>query len=205
MIGMKVCQFIDQENGVWKDELLEQCLLDFEAAKVRKITLYRSQQSDILTWPFNADGEYTVKFGYQFLLAEIHRQQPGPSSSDSLKPLWQAIWQLKVLGKVKILVWRACQNSLPTKMKLVKRQVITDDRCDLCKDQQEDVHHALYLCPKFAELWQEAPLWNHSRLKQCDNFIDLLGCTLVENGDPTLFSMVIWAVWNRRNNICLDQ
>ncbi|KAL0007627.1 hypothetical protein SO802_009129 [Lithocarpus litseifolius] len=74
------CQFIDQENGVWKDELLDQWLLDFEAA--------------------------------------------------------EAIWQLKVLGKVKNLVWRACQNSLPTEMNLVKRRVITDDRCDLCKDQQ---------------------------------------------------------------------
>ena len=101
---MKVCQFIDQENGAWKGELLEQCQLDFEAAKVRKITLCRSQQSDILTWPFNADGEYTVKFGYQFFLAEIHRQQPGLSSSDSLKPLWQAIWQVgnwKYLAKSK--------------------------------------------------------------------------------------------------------
>ena len=42
-IGMKVCQFIDQENGVWKDELLDQCLPDFEAAEVRKIPVYRTQ------------------------------------------------------------------------------------------------------------------------------------------------------------------
>ena len=91
---MRVCRFIDQENGVGKDELLEQCLLDFEAAEVRKITLCRSQQSDILTRPFNTDREYIMKFGYQFLLAEIHRQQLGPSSSDSLKSLWQAMWQL---------------------------------------------------------------------------------------------------------------
>ena len=38
-IGIKVCQFMDQENGVWKEELLDQCLLDFEAAEVRKIAL----------------------------------------------------------------------------------------------------------------------------------------------------------------------
>ena len=147
-IGIKVCQFMDQENGVWKEELLDQCLLDFEAAEVRKMALCRTQQCDILTWPFNADGKYTVKSGYQSLLAKIHRQQPGPSSSDSLKPLWQAIWQLKVPDKVKSLVWRACQNSLPTKMNLVKRRLIMDDKCD----QHEDVHSALYLCPKLAEL-----------------------------------------------------
>ena len=76
---------------------------------------------------------------------------------------------------------------------------------DVIYAKMEDVHHALHLCLKLAELWQEVPLWNHSILKQCDNFIDLLGCILIENRDPTLFSMVICAVWNRRNNIRLDK
>ena len=76
---------------------------------------------------------------------------------------------------------------------------------DVIYAKMEDVHHALHLCLKLAALWQEVPLWNHSRLKQCDNFIDLLGCILIENRDPTLFSMVICAVWNRRNNIRLDK
>nr|POE91544.1 hypothetical protein CFP56_23736 [Quercus suber] len=34
-IGMKVCQFKYQESGVRKDELLDQCLLDFETAERR--------------------------------------------------------------------------------------------------------------------------------------------------------------------------
>ena len=148
---------------------------------LKKIPRCHSQQSDILTWPFTADGNFAVNSGYQFLFAEIHKQQPGPSNSDLVKPLWQAIWQMKTPGKVKNLVWRACRNSLPTKMNLVKQQVITDDRCDLCQSQQEDVHHALYLCPNLTELWQVVPLWNHSRLKQSDNFMDLLGCIFVEN------------------------
>ena len=139
------------------------------------------------------------------MFAGIHKQQPGPSNLDLVKPLWQAIWQMKTPSKVKNLVWRACRNSLPTKLNLVKQQVITNDRCDLCQSQQEDVHHALYLCPKLTELWQVVPLWNHSRLKQSDNFMDLLGCIFAENWDPTLFSMVIWAIWKRRNNLCLGK
>jgi len=27
-----------------------------------------------------------------------------------------------------------------------------------------------------------------------------MGCIFAENRDPTLFSMMIWAIWNRRNN-----
>ena len=45
-----------------------------------------------------------MKFGYQFLLAEINKQQPGPLSSNSLKPLWQgymateSTWQSQKSG-----------------------------------------------------------------------------------------------------------
>ena len=61
---------------------------------------------------------------------------------DNLKPLWNKIRGLNVPAKVKNLVWRACQNSLPTKTNLVKRKVITDGVCDSHKLQQEDVAHA---------------------------------------------------------------
>uniref|UniRef100_A0A7N2N2Z4 RNase H type-1 domain-containing protein n=1 Tax=Quercus lobata TaxID=97700 RepID=A0A7N2N2Z4_QUELO len=96
------------------------------------------------------DGEYTVKSGYQFLMNELHKADSGPSSTVAAKELWHAVWHLQVPSKVKNLVWRACRNSLPTKMNLVRRKIITDD-----------------------------------------------------NRDPRLFSMVVWALWNRRNNIRL--
>lgn len=46
-------------------------------------------------------------------------------------------------------------------------------------------------------------LWNHQSLKQCGNFVDLLECIFADNRDPTLFSMVAWNLWNRRNNLSL--
>lgn len=144
-----------------------------------------------------------MKSWYQFLLTNLQNAKPGPLSSDMMKPQWQAIWQLQVPSKVKNLVWRACRNSLPFKKNLVKHRVVTDDKCDLCKTMLEDTHHALYLCPMLTELWQFVPLWNHSSLKQCGNFIDLLECIFADNRDPTLFSMVTWALWNQRNNLCL--
>jgi len=32
-----------------------------------------------------------------------------------------------------------------------------------------------------------------------------MGCVFVENKDPVLFSMATWAIWNRRNNLCLGK
>ena len=144
-----------------------------------------------------------MKSGYQFLMNELHKEDLGPSSTATAKELWHAVWHLQVPSKVKNLVWRACRNSLPTKMNLVRRKIIIDGTCDLCQTLQEDVQHALYLCPKLTELWQSVPLWNHSKLKQYANFLDLLECIFADNRDPRLFSMVVWALWNRRNNIRL--
>lgn len=144
-----------------------------------------------------------MKSGYQFLMTEFHRLDSGPSNIAAVKELWRAVWHLQVPSKVKHLVWRAYRNSLPTKMNLVRHKLITGGTSDLCQTSQEDVHHAFYLRPKLTEIWQTVPLWNHSKLKQCANFLDLLECIFADNQDPRLFSMVIWALWNRRNYIRL--
>ena len=42
-----------------------------------------------------------VKLGYQFLQEASSVQQPGQSSTQALKPLWNKIWTLEVPNKVK--------------------------------------------------------------------------------------------------------
>ena len=111
--------------------------------------------------------------------------QPSQSNIEQLKPLWQAIWSLPVPSKVR---------------NLVKRKIVTSSTCEVCQQANEDVCHALYHCPKLTELWSKVPMWNQDSLRQAATFIDLTGCVFAENRDPALFSMVIWALWNRRNN-----
>ena len=74
--------------------------------------------------------------------------EPGSSDVTTLQPLWKKIWGLKVPRKVKNLVWHACKNSLPTKMNLLKCQMVISDVCELCNLHTEDSAHALYRCPK---------------------------------------------------------
>lgn len=63
----KVCPLIDGDQKQWKTEVLENILLGFEAEIFLTIPLYCTEQLDVPTWPYNPRGEYTVKFGYQFL------------------------------------------------------------------------------------------------------------------------------------------
>ena len=85
----------------------------------------------------------------------------------------------------------------------MKRKIISEDLCEQCRNQKEDVVHALYHCQKLLDLWTKVDLWNHSSLQQTTSFIDLMGCVFTDNRDPVLFSMAAWAIWNWRNNLRL--
>ena len=142
-----------------------------------------------------------VKTGYCFLRMENQNQQPGQSETLLLKPLWQRIWSLKNLSKVKILIWRVVKNSLPTKQNLVRRKIINNDYCDHCQLQNEDLLHALYLSLKLEEIWLSIPARNQHSLWQTTNFVNLIGCILAKNRDLELFAMVVWALWKRQNEL----
>ena len=124
LIGTKVSSLIDSVQKIWKTEVMENMLLSFEVQSISTIPLCRTNQPDILTWPYNPKGEYTVKSRYQFLQREFQNVQPGQSDVANLKPLWQAIWNIPLPNKVKNLVWRAAKNSLPSKANLVCRKII---------------------------------------------------------------------------------
>ena len=109
----KVSTLIDHVHHVWKENLLDQYFFEFEATviknlKKKKNPLWGSIQEDVLIWPWNPNGEYLAKFGYQLLQNSSQPQQPGSSMVDNLKPLWNKIWGLNVPAKVKNLIWRAC-------------------------------------------------------------------------------------------------
>ena len=205
LIGTKVSLLIDPVQKIWKTEVMENMLLSFEEQSISTIPLCRTNQPDILTWPYNPKGEYTIKSRYQFLQREFQNAQPGQSDVANLKPLCQAIWNIPLPNKVKNLVWRATKNSLPSKANLVHRKIIQHDCCDLCREHKKDVKHALYSYPKLEDFCKKMPQWSHDNLKRVVTFIDLLGTIFAENREPAFFAMVVWALWNRRNNLRLGK
>lgn len=57
------------------------------------------------------------------------------------------VWyKLNVPWQVKQFLWRVCTDSLPIKVNLVKRKILSDSSCHLCVRHQEDILHALWGC-----------------------------------------------------------
>ena len=56
------------------------------------------------------------------------------------------------------------------------------------------------LCNQFGGLG-----WNHSMIQACSSFTDIFEFIFAGNREPDLFIAVLWALWNRRNNLRLGK
>ena len=65
--------------------------------------------------------------------------------------------------------------------------------------------HALLHCPDLKPLWCTWPEWNHGTLHACSSFIDVFDFIFARNKELELFAVVIWTLWNRRNNLRLGK
>ena len=62
-----VADLIDSISKEWKGNIIDNLFHDFEAAIIKNMPLCKSIQDDVLIWPFNPNGVYSVKFGYRYL------------------------------------------------------------------------------------------------------------------------------------------
>nr|POF23153.1 putative ribonuclease h protein [Quercus suber] len=188
---------------MWNSGLIDQIFFPWEAESIKNMPVSFRTDSDLLTWPWTADGGYSVKSAYQILANEALSSQAGSSNPEASKILWSGIWKLKVPNKVKHFMWRASNESLPTKFNLCARHVLPDNRCSLCDECPEDVIHSLWLCDHAKSIWFSDQAFHHPRTRTFRCFGDLMTFVLTELSSSTaaLFSMVAWCIWTRRNNL----
>jgi hypothetical protein len=67
--------------------------------------------------------------------------------------IWKQLWSAQVPNAAKNFFWRACHNLLPTKDNLLRRKVVDDPNCPICKREPETVLHALWSCPAATDVW----------------------------------------------------
>ena len=152
---------IDTTTRTWNAEMIEGIFTPTEAEQILRIPLARQQCADELYWPFTQSGSYTTKSGYRFL-KEVHDGVEG-SNDQYAEGVWRRIWALRVPNKVKHFVWRACKNSIPTKVNLEWRSIAVSSTCERCCREDETVVHALWSCRELNSVWLESGQWNCRR------------------------------------------
>ncbi|KAK9985874.1 hypothetical protein SO802_030825 [Lithocarpus litseifolius] len=190
---------INEENRTWNDEVIAGLFVPEEAELIKRIPLLKHPTKDKLYWPWTQSGQYSCKSGYRFLKMEEEEVRPGVAQNGE-KNLWRSIWGLQVPNKAKNLLWRVCQDAIPTKSNLKQRHILIDSLCERCRKEDESPLHVLWLCTELRSVWSLSQ-WSSRQISGVTNFKELLSWIFNNQGNPELFAMITWGIWNQQNQV----
>ncbi|XP_035545169.1 uncharacterized protein LOC118348227 [Juglans regia] len=110
---------------------------------------------DKLVWSYDEKGQFSVKSAY-ILEFDSKRAKRGETSRvREVDRRWKDMWKLKVPEKVKLFMWKAGNEILPTRRNLQLRKIVEDSICPICKEIEETVMHVIWQCPAASDVWAE--------------------------------------------------
>ncbi|GAU47981.1 hypothetical protein TSUD_87850 [Trifolium subterraneum] len=119
------------------------------------------------------------------------------------------IWKVHVLPKAKHLLWRICKDCLPTRVQLQEKNVQCPLDCPICEHEVEIEWHSLFDCNDSRNAWQAAGLTliisqhmqSFTTTRECILHI----CSETDKNTAGKIAMLIWVLWNNRNNAVWNQ
>ncbi|KAK4841625.1 hypothetical protein QYF36_007708 [Acer negundo] len=157
-------------SGGWNEELIKASFFQVEAELILSLPCSSPFTADSIMWHYEKWGSFSVKSGYNFGC----NVWSNPSSS-GLNPTvswWKFLWRMQIPSKVKLFIWHACNNWIPSWYNLLRRKVPINSGFPLYDWRTESTMHALWCCPLLRPLVQE---------------------------ELELFCLVLWRGWYSRN------
>ena len=112
-----VSDLIDDENWSWRMDLVRDTFVPTDAAAILNIPLRSGGGADFLAWAFEKSGIYVVKSAYRALMIQKERsaleEGPAAGASNANEQLWNRLWKLNVVPKIRVFWWRVIRGILP--------------------------------------------------------------------------------------------
>ncbi|KAK2644621.1 hypothetical protein Ddye_019816 [Dipteronia dyeriana] len=124
--------------------MLNEVLLPIDKESVLSISLSWRISHVFLLWQFDKSGVHTVQNGY--LVASSISLEASASNSRASSKWWNTLWSLHLPPKIRIFVWRACLNVLPSMEMWWKKKVVESPCCQRHGKESETSIHALFGC-----------------------------------------------------------
>ena len=120
-MGLKVKDLIDRNTMQWDRENIFYLLAHKTRMEIMSIPLQQNIAGrDVLIWIENQSQSFLVK-SVAIMMKE--QTQIEHSIANTKKPIWRKLWMLNVPLKVRMFLWHACANVLPTKENLNRRRI----------------------------------------------------------------------------------
>lgn len=114
----KVKELIEREKGHWKKALIYEVFDGREAKVICSLPLSKMGLEDKVTWGLTKTGIFTIRSAYQLAVKKQRHAKGESSSSKGENVEWMKIWDLNVPNGVRVFIWKARSDALPTKKKL---------------------------------------------------------------------------------------
>ncbi|KAK2417369.1 hypothetical protein QL285_039676 [Trifolium repens] len=188
-------------NGkMWDKGKLEAMFPTDVVNRILDIPLFDTVEEDRLIWVDSLNGEYSVKNGYNLMVNSTKKVEGATHQED-----WKCLWKIHAPPKAKHLLWRICRGCLPTRTRLQERCVPCPLNCPVCENCNEDDWHVVFSCNNSVEARHAIGLDNLilPRLQQQQTIKEAIFsiCQGVDKDTAGLFAMLVWVLWNNRNNV----
>jgi hypothetical protein len=169
---------------------------------IRSIPLSPLPAEDRIIWRGTKNGIFLIRGAYYLEMENIAQMHGNVSKPDEGRN-WKEIWDLKVPNVVKLFLWKALHNLLPTRTNLARKGVTNDTICPICDREDETVEHILWSCPSSKDVWGGGP----RSLQKCGEIEGLFPSFFeammrrCNKEDLELFAVTARKIWLRRNSV----
>ncbi|KAA3471354.1 reverse transcriptase [Gossypium australe] len=109
-----VSTLIDNNERIWKEDLIEDTFDEEDTVRILQISLADVPHDDYLAWGGEASGVFSVRSAYK-LLQTTDEFPRAYALQISYRNLYKKLWLLNLPTKIKITVWKITWNFLPTR------------------------------------------------------------------------------------------
>ena len=192
-------------NFSWRRNLFDnEATMAAEFIQETAVLTVQQQGADSWVWKADPSGNYSTKAAYDILLeAKRGETDDGP---------FVELWKLRIPPKAATFAWRLIRDRLPTKANLRRRQVeLTDSRCPLCNNMEENAAHLFFNCSKTIPLWWESLSWVKTKATFPQNPKEHFLQHTIGNAGGTKATRwkcwwvaLTWTIWHHRNKTVFE-
>ncbi|KAL0434897.1 UNVERIFIED_CONTAM: hypothetical protein Sradi_0197600 [Sesamum radiatum] len=110
---LRVEDLIDSGSGDWNVERVTSIFWTDDSSIILSIPLSRTGEQDVVVWHYTRSVIFSVRSAYH-LACTLQNSPCSSSQRQTEQALWRKVWQARLPNKVKVFIWRACCNALPT-------------------------------------------------------------------------------------------
>lgn len=123
----KVCHYFRSESKCWEVQKVRQDFLDIDSQLILQIRIPRMDVRDRVAWVGSSNGFYNVKSAYQYWMSHCTTE----IATADVKG-WDRLWKLQLPHKLRVFLWRFCNNNVPVRILLKHKGVSTPILCPMC-------------------------------------------------------------------------